>query len=546
MDNLNLLTQWLLITSIKGVVFIAIALLVQKTCKHFISAGARLSIWLVLLFSLVSPVGWDLQLEFKSTEKISASQKTTHEIVHGISTPASSVASNSPSAHAYQETSNAISMFSISGHSFFSIVWLIGCLCLIFLTFWQIYRFSKIASKAITASAADRTLMTLHKEMLGIKREIPLLYSSQVDGPLILGLWSPKIIMPLSTFKTLDDDQKAHVIMHELQHIKGRDILWNWLAYGITLLHWFNPLVWFAYKCFKSDIEIACDARVIANLPPADKTKYGLTLIAASGFPASNTKLFHGLGILENHQQLKHRLTMIKEGSRMSKKTVVGFGLVLCLMILGAVAQPGSKKNVTTLSSGVTLKDFASRAEKDLQTKILSGSNSDQQIQVDIQHAPITYENLLTQLQINGFTAFRSKDYIQIFSIQDARTMAPIVEPGKTYFADEFVTDYIKLDKSCGEAVVVSVGPLVPNYSFISTYQDAKTLIIVDSYSNIQRVKSVVATIEKNLDSPKECVSMMGLPYHETGMAEPFAPAIEIGSTGIEASDSKKRINRTE
>lgn len=86
--------------------------------------------------------------------------------------------------------------------------------------------------------------------------------------------------------------------------------------------------------------------------------------------------------------------------------------------------------------------------------------------------------------------------------------MAPIVEKGKNYYADEFVTDYIKLEKSCAQSVLATVRPLVPQYGHLTTYTDAKTLIIVDTYSNIQRVKNVINTIEQNLDSPKDCANI--------------------------------------
>ena len=151
------------------------------------------------------------------------------------------------------------------------------------------------------------------------------------------------------------------------------------------------------------------------------------------------------------------------------------------------------------------MQQFANKAEQDLKTKILIGIKSDSRIQANIGNAPISYEQLLTQLQINGYTAFKTKDYIQILSGRDARTMAPIVEKGKTYYADEFVTDYIKLEKACAESVLAAVRPLVPSYGFLSTYVDAKTLIIVDAYSNVQRVKQVVTSIEQNISSPKEC-----------------------------------------
>lgn len=186
--------------------------------------------------------------------------------------------------------------------------------------------------------------------------------------------------------------------------------------------------------------------------------------------------------------------------------------MLLSVLALTALAQPVHKTTEISghisADSSISLQQFATKAEQDLKTKILIGINSDLRLQVNIGTAPITYEQLLTQLQINGYTAFKTKDYIQIVSVRDARTLAPIAEKGKTYFADEFVTDYIKLEKACAQSVLAAVRPLVPQYGFLSMYVDAKTLIIVDAFSNIQRVKNVVATIEQNIDAPQECTEI--------------------------------------
>jgi general secretion pathway protein D len=109
-------------------------------------------------------------------------------------------------------------------------------------------------------------------------------------------------------------------------------------------------------------------------------------------------------------------------------------------------------------------------------------------------------------LKINEFTAYKSKDYIQIVPLRDARNLSiPIVEKGKIYYEDEVVTDYLKTEKACSGQVLAVVRPLVPQYSHLSAYEDAHTLIIIDTYGNIQRIRSVIKALEANLDAPVDC-----------------------------------------
>ena len=43
-----------------------------------------------------------------------------------------------------------------------------------------------------------------------------------------------------------------------------------WLAGAALLLHWFNPLVWLAFRLGVQDMEMACDEAVLRRLSPKD------------------------------------------------------------------------------------------------------------------------------------------------------------------------------------------------------------------------------------------------------------------------------------
>lgn len=43
-------------------------------------------------------------------------------------------------------------------------------------------------------------------------------------------------------------------------HVKRRDVLQNWFATVLQVIHWFNPLVWLGFARWRADRELACDA----------------------------------------------------------------------------------------------------------------------------------------------------------------------------------------------------------------------------------------------------------------------------------------------
>lgn len=516
MQELNSFTGWLLFASLKSLPLIATLLLVQYGLKKYLSASARHSLWLSLFLCLSIPFGWQLSFDNQPMDLLfplpanDVAPTSTPEIIPSPTTETLTTPINTEK-NFHRVTDTVIN--TINYHSILSLIWLSIFSGLICITFWQLLRFKRVLQKASDATAQNYALLNNAKHTLGMSQAIPLLYSSHVSSPLTLGLFKPTIILPIHIERQLTEKQLSLVLLHELAHIQRRDILWNWLAYGITLLHWFNPLIWLASKRMKADMEMACDAKVLAHLSMQDRNDYGLTLINVSQLDSKPLGFSHSLGILENHRELKDRLIMIKGFTTMTLKKSLVFGLVFSAFAFAALAQPNTKPDVTrsippsNINSRMTLAEFAKQAEKDIKTPILVGNAlSDISIPISITEKPLDYGQLLSQLKINELTAYRSSGYIQIIAARDARWLAiPTVEKGKKYFDDEYVTDSIKLEKTCAGSVLATLRPLVPQYGHLTAMDSANTLIISDFYSNTVRVKAMVKMLEDNTPEKVDC-----------------------------------------
>lgn len=513
--GLNAFTGWLLIASLKSSPLIIALLLAQYGLKKYFSASARHSLWLSVFICLSVPFGWEISINKNTSDLFSHPVYAANTIVP--STPAITVENNSVTKMQIN-SGNTKQPAREPGHapdpySLLSCIWAAIFSCLSAITLWQVQRFNRIKNHAITANNEQKQLLQINKSKLGINKKIPLLYSHQVQSPLTFGLFKPVIILPADIEQQLTQVQLNHVLLHELGHIQRHDILWNWLAHWVTLLHWFNPLVWYASRRMKADMEIACDAKVLTHLSQQDRNDYGLTLINVSQISSKPPRLSHSLGILENHRELKNRLIMIKEFTTMTLKKSFVFGLIFSAFAVASLAQPNAKQNetnniaVSNSNSRMTLAEFAKKAEKDLKTPVLVGNAlSDLSIPVSITENPLDYGQLLSQLKINELTAYKSSGYIQIIAARDARWLAiPTVEKGKKYFDDEYVTDSIKLEKTCAGSVLATLRPLVPQYGHLTTMESANMLIISDFYSNTVRVKAMVKMLEDNTPEKVDC-----------------------------------------
>ena len=83
-----------------------------------------------------------------------------------------------------------------------------------------------------------------------------------LKSPFVIGILSPKIYIPAF----LAPQERSYIILHEQTHIKRGDHIAIFVAYLLLSLHWFNPLVWLAFRLLNMDMEMSCDERVLKSL----------------------------------------------------------------------------------------------------------------------------------------------------------------------------------------------------------------------------------------------------------------------------------------
>ena len=70
-------------------------------------------------------------------------------------------------------------------------------------------------------------------------------------------------------------DLSAVPVLHELTHLRRRDIWRKALSLWVTALYWFDPLVWLMGRAMERDGELACDEAALKRLPPEARAAYG-------------------------------------------------------------------------------------------------------------------------------------------------------------------------------------------------------------------------------------------------------------------------------
>lgn len=117
-----------------------------------------------------------------------------------------------------------------------------------------------------------------------VKAEDKVYETDQIPSPFVLGMFRPKIYLPVG----LDPQDRRYVLLHEQAHLRRRDNLTKPLAYLIVCFHWFNPILWAAYRLLCLDIETACDQAVLRQFPRGqgdDTAAYAAALLHLSREP---------------------------------------------------------------------------------------------------------------------------------------------------------------------------------------------------------------------------------------------------------------------
>lgn len=165
---------------------------------------------------------------------------------------------------------------------------------------------------------------------------VEVIETDAATGPLAFGIWHKYIAFPCDFEDRYDSDERELALVHELTHHARGDLIANWVALVVLALHWFNPLAWRAFRAFRADQEMACDARVLAGRSPAFIHAYGRAIVkSAHGGAVSAACHLHTIN------DLKGRLKMLSTKKK-SPGRIMGGALSVVAVTLGGLVLTAS------------------------------------------------------------------------------------------------------------------------------------------------------------------------------------------------------------
>jgi beta-lactamase regulating signal transducer with metallopeptidase domain/uncharacterized GH25 family protein len=198
------------------------------------------------------------------------------------------------------------------------------------------------------------------KASMRVGTPVSLIETGLVDSPALYGLFRPRLLLPPKLAERFSESELRHIFLHEMAHVRRRDMAAQWIVTCFQIAHWFNPILWFGFRRMAADRELACDELALSVVGESEGPSYGQTIVklleACSEMPA-----LPGLvGILEDKSQIFQRVSMIAGFKRHPRWSLAGTiaGVALGLATLtGAQTKKPLESSRPDLTGTVRMSD---------------------------------------------------------------------------------------------------------------------------------------------------------------------------------------------
>lgn len=187
------------------------------------------------------------------------------------------------------------------------IVWVIGMVALLLWNLYGTFRLKKNLAKAV-------------------KYEENIYECDAIPSPFVMGLIRPRVYIPFR----LGVEERKYILQHEQYHIKRRDHVVKLLAFFLTAVYWFYPLVWLSYFLMIRDMEMSCDEYVLQHMDTDIRKSYSRSLL---GFATNQRGLTAGVlafGETNTRKRVRNVMNFKKHGK--------WIGLVAIVVVVIAAA----------------------------------------------------------------------------------------------------------------------------------------------------------------------------------------------------------------
>lgn len=346
--------NWLIETSIMASILVVLILCVKLLFRNQLNPRWQYLLWMILIVRLLLP--WSFSSNYSIYSIFSNSNgtavttfssskehmKESTDIDYSKVAKEDSFATGSTQlAKENKKQSRNSANQNDETFSFYTIliyIWLTGVIILGFTTIIINRRLLHFIKKQ--PMITDQRIVTIFencKKSMSVQQKVPLFFAGNISSPTVVGFIRPKVLLSGVHSKVLNEQQLRYIFLHELAHIKRRDVGVNWLMYGLLILNWFNPILWYAYSCMREDQELACDSLALTYINSEEQLAYGHTIISLLEHYSNFYQIPSLANLSRNKKTLKRRILMIKKFKNSYRWSVFGVATLIAVSSISLV-----------------------------------------------------------------------------------------------------------------------------------------------------------------------------------------------------------------
>ena len=337
-----------------AIIIFALILILRSLFKDKISISKSIMLWSIFIIILIFPFNFESRLSIKNY--LQTSIKKENNILEEFILEEE----YENFGEILGESKESIKTSRKNSLTYLSIFWL--CIS-IFLIIKDMYFYNKLLRKTKIINLSDKhiKLLEMCKQRLDLNKNITLVFDENIQTPSLCGIFFPKILLAKELLE-LPDEEIECVLIHELIHYKKKHHLLYILFTLLKDVHWFNPIVHYAIKLIKNDIEVLVDENVL--LIGIEKKKYCKMIVKIASI-ASCSKISVPT-ICNDKKEIERRIIYMKFERNYTKIATV----FLIISILGislisvSLATDKVNENVDIYEKNQTLIETSKNVEK--------------------------------------------------------------------------------------------------------------------------------------------------------------------------------------
>jgi beta-lactamase regulating signal transducer with metallopeptidase domain len=197
-------------------------------------------------------------------------------------------------------------------------VWLLFAFLIIIYVLYKHQKLMRILS--LVPETSNREIQILFSVLCVQKKikNIPkLIQLDSGTSPFIVGYKKPIIMLPLN----LTETEAKCILLHELEHLKHHHVLIRTCIEMVTIIYWWNPVIWVLRKAVIRSLELQADANAIKDLSPQAQLGFLETLISISKnvYESQNSNL--ALSFALKNSMIEYRVQTILSSKYNHKNT---------------------------------------------------------------------------------------------------------------------------------------------------------------------------------------------------------------------------------